>query len=95
MVNTRAVNLQRRSRKRFACTPGNAEIIDIDALPPTPDDEPKGKNAKWIQTPQYTLTRLDQEYLMNPAAWLNDRIVQAAQALLQQQFQIPGSVVWV
>ena len=27
---------------------------------------------------------------MNPSAWLNDRIIDAAQALLRKLFQLPG-----
>ena len=86
-VNTGAVNLQRRSKKRLACTPGNPEVIDIDSLP---DIKPKGKNAKWIQTSHYTLNNMDRDCLVNPLAWLNDRIIDAAQALARKQFQVSG-----
>ena len=58
---------------------------DIDSLP---DMKPKGKDAKWIKTSQYTLTSMDRECLVNPSAWMNDRIFEAAQALPRKQFQI-------
>ena len=45
---------------------------------------------KWIQTSHYTLTNTDRECLVNPSAWLNDRIIEAAQALLRKQSQVPG-----
>ena len=71
----------------MACTPGDPEVIDIDSLP---DIKPKGKNAKWIQTSHYTLTNTDRECLVNSLAWLNDRIIEAAQAVLRKQSQVPG-----
>ena len=39
----------------------------------------------WKKTDKYELFQSDREILLHPAAWLNDNIISAAQALLQKQ----------
>ena len=65
---------------RLACTPGNPKIIGIDTLP---DVKLRGKNVKLIQTSHYTLENIW-------SVWLNDKMIEAAQALLRKHSQIPG-----
>ena len=41
---------------------------------------------KWLCNPLYTLTSTNREEVLSPSGWLSDRVIEAAQLLILQQF---------
>lgn len=55
------------------------------------EDEPLPKKRKTSTTYSKSLSAVDDmKILLSPSDWLNDRLINAAQALLKQQFSIGG-----
>ena len=44
-------------------------------------DEHSAKTRKWIEISNYLLSSEDEKLLLSPTGWLNDNLIDAAQAL--------------
>ena len=67
-----------------------AVLINVDDI----DDRPSSSKdlagrRTWIEMPLYTLSNDDEAILLSTSGWLNDNLINAAQAVLKHQFQLP------
>ena len=60
--------------------------IDLTDLGKSPSSEKKKAPRVWIQNPVCLLHESDHQLITSPSGWLNDKIIQASQQLLAQQF---------
>ena len=63
--------------------------IDLTDLGKSPCSEKKKAPRVWIEIPLYILNESDHQLITSPSGWLNDKIIQASQHLLAQQFHTP------
>ena len=62
----------------------NNTVIDL-----TQDDDSDAvavSSKNWLCNPLYTLTSTNREEVLSPSGWLSDRVIEAAQLLILQQF---------
>ena len=67
-------------------------VIDLDDLEPLCSSKGLAGRRKWIEAPLYTLYNDDEAVLSSTSAWLNNNLINAAQALLKHQFQLSAGL---
>ena len=89
--NTAARNLVVHQRKAKSGTKKPAKTVYVDLMA-----QREGKDTElpqpWMKIGIVQLSQADKDILLHPRAWLNDKIIHAAQVLLKSQVPLVGGL---